>query len=182
MTTDTGVLALRAVAFGLLQDRLKEAATVNNTDLKHAMVEGDRKTVRVPMGGQSVKVGSVTFTEGSGGTPVASVSDADALTKWVESNRPDAIVKTISVAAWFVAELLTAAERKGDAVDEHGELIPGITVRISGGSTAHIQVTREKTDEAVAALIGAIFADGVAGVRSLLALPSSPSQTGDSSK
>lgn len=164
--TDLNAAALRALAFGLIQDRIAAADKTNRQELLAGMEVTDRKAVRLPLNGQPVTVGSVTHAKGS---VTASVSDEAALLEWVQANHPDAVrVETVvTVAPWLRDELLATAKRDGVAHDHNGETVPGITVR---ETASKVMVVRDKSLEAQAALIAAIFADGVEGVRSLLAI------------
>jgi hypothetical protein len=168
--TDIEAAARRAIAFGLIQDRIKTADTMNRQDLQQGMVVTDRKAVVLPLQGVPTVVGSVTLAKGA---VYASVTDEAALLEWAETNRPDAVtvVTTKVLAPWLRDELLAVAKRDGDAVDANGELIPGITVR-EGSPT--VKVIRDKSDGAQAAVLSALFADGAAGLRAMLALEAGP--------
>jgi len=172
--TDLSIEALRLAAYDLLAGRVADGTAL----AKHALAEGmtvtDRKAVVVPVDGESVKVATVSCVEGRRGKNEAVIDDPAAFTEWAEQNHPEAVYTAKHVKEWLIGEALHRAER--------GELIPGVEVIEHDPGRPYIRIQRDKTTEGEAALVDAIFQQGLAGVRSLLALPSSPSQTGDSSK
>lgn len=164
--TDIDVTALRLLAFGLLQDRIKAADAAARLDARQAMVVTQRQPVALPVDEGQRLIGSVTLASGS---TYAAVSNEAALLEWVRANHPDAIrtVITETIAPWLRDEILSLAKKRGVAVDERGEVIPGVTVR-EGDPT--VKVVRDKSPEAQAMLVEALFQNNAAGLRSLLAI------------
>lgn len=61
------------------------------------------------------------------------VSDAEALTKWVQANHPDEVETVTRVRPAFEQRLLAEAEPDGDVVtDGEGTVVPGLSVRPGG--------------------------------------------------
>jgi len=143
-------------------DAMAKALTQANKHLKSKaeqdMVVTERRPVELPLHGRPVRVASVTYVKGSDPRDRAVVTDPALFLQWVAANHPEAIRQT--VAEWFTAWV---------AVDGDGEEIPGVTVERVDGSQPYVKVIHEKSPEAKAALFDALFADGAAGLRSLLA-------------
>jgi hypothetical protein len=159
--TDIETALLRAAGLDLIVKGFKAADTDNKAELAKGLLVGDRRGVALPLDGQPVKVATVTHVNGSGPRPVAYVVDEAAFLAWVQENHPEALQTTI--APWFVNQTLAAAVKTG-------EVVPGVELDQSAGTKPYIKVERVKTDEAHAALLGAIFAENAAGLRSLLAI------------
>jgi len=155
-------LVLRQIGIAFLLEQLGNADDLNRYDLKTGMTVGSRIVAELPLAGQPVPVGTVSYRKGSSGSDVARVVDEAALLAHVKATRPDGVVE--SVAPWLVRELQAAALKSG-------EVIPGIELGTTNGSKPTIEVKLEKDSvEARAAILSAIFADGTQGLRSLLAL------------
>lgn len=178
MTTDEQLLQL--VGVKALTEGFSGAQTHLKGLLARQMTVTDRRAVALPLDGQKVKVANVAYKNGRKATTTAAVVDPAAFLAWVQANHPEAL--EVAVKEWFVAEQLKSAIDRGAAVDINGEEIPGIEVTDKPAGDPYIAVELEPTIEAKAALMSALLDNNAAGVRSLLALPSSPSQTGDSSK
>lgn len=155
-------LVLRQIGIAFLLDQLGNADDLNRYDLKSGMTVGSRIVAELPLAGQPVPVGTVSYRKGASGGRVAKVTDEAALLAHVKATRSDGVVE--SVAPWLVKELQTAALKTGEA-------IPGIELDTTSGSKPTIEVKLERDSvEARAAILSAIFADGTQGLRSLLAL------------
>ena len=163
--TDLHALTLQALGIRVIRDRVAEADERNRQALREAMQVGDRKTAQLPRGFTPdtldyIPVGAVTYAKG---ITSARVVDPGALLHWVKQNRPGEIVE--SVRGSYLSAVLTAAKRAGLAVDEHGEVIPGIEI-FQGDPI--VKVVPEKSPEADAAMVAALFTDSARVVRSLL--------------
>lgn len=174
--TNEATALVRAAAYDLIVKGFKEAEIGNKADLARQLVVGDRRGVSVPLDGQAVKVATVTYVNGSKEAPEATVIGEQQFLQWVMTNRPDAVVH--SVAPWYRAEVLARAKAAGVAVTDHGEAIPGIEVGTKPAGKPYLKVEREKSPEAQAALLGAIFENNAAGLRSLLAI-NPPTETAE---
>jgi flavin-dependent dehydrogenase len=158
---------VQLVGIDALAKGFSGAVTAAKEAVKGDMEITDRKSVTLPLDGQKVKVATVAYRNGSAPQWKASVVDRAAFMAWVRQEHPEAIVET--VAEWLVAEVLKNAQRDHVAADSNGEVIPGVEVEMSTGGNPTIAVEQEKTPEAKAALMAAIFTDGAAGLRSLVA-------------
>jgi hypothetical protein len=163
--TDLTAAALRLAAFDLLEARVKDGKAAVKHALTEGMVVGDRKGVAVPVPGQeaSAKVATITYAEGRSGGREAVVDHYPTFAEWAIRNAPEGAVEMEPrVADWFVAEALHRASR--------GEVIPGIEITETDAGRPYISIRRDKTPEAEALLVDAIFRDGATGLRSLLAI------------
>jgi hypothetical protein len=117
---DANTLLLRAAALEYLLEKIAKAKAENNAELRKVLMPGDRRMAHLADG---TIVGAVTLAK----APVsASVTDPAAFLAWVMDNRPDEIVSTVRPS--FQMAVLMAAKKRGVAVDQNGEVIPGITV------------------------------------------------------
>ncbi len=179
--SDAKTAALRALAYGLMQDRLKAGDDLNRADLKREMTVGATEPVWGDLNGQPIELGSVQHKRGTKGGTEASVTNQDAFKAWVKTHYPDNIttrtVTVSEVSPWLVALLLKEAADNGEAVDINGEAIPGVTVTEKVAGKPTLAVTRVKTIKAQAALIDLVFAQGIEGFRSLLAVEPANGET-----
>jgi hypothetical protein len=105
-------------AYALLKVRQKQISRA----LDHIAVyvdqdPGDRNSAKLG----EAKLGTVFMTNPE---PKAIVTDRDAFTKWVAKNKPTEIVE--AVRASYETALLNDLTAKGEVVDEHGEVVPGV--------------------------------------------------------
>jgi hypothetical protein len=98
------------------------------------------------------QIGSVQLTKGR---EAWTVTDPDALLKWVKANVSDEVVTVEQVRSSYVTALLARAKAEGNAVDPFtGELIPGIDCRTTPPTLT------VKPSEDAAQTIAQAFADG----------------------
>lgn len=162
MTENTQALALRAVAFSLLKDRIAAGEGLTKQDLAELMTVTDRKAVAVEFDGRVVKVGTVSFAEGKRAEFKARVEDPGAFAEWAKAENPDAVQLVPVVMPWFEQESLARAV--------YGEVIPGVEVVETEAGRPYISVRRDKSEDAQAALMSALFADNAVAARALLAI------------
>lgn len=163
------VLALRALAFRLLQQRVKHADEANRAAIADDFKVKDREVVWLDLDGQQVEVGHVRRDKG---TVTASVVDMGELIDWCAQNYPTEVEEyqpapVTRVRPSFLAKLLADAKANGAAVTAEGEPIPGIGVEAGDAKTV---VVMAKTAEAEAALVEQFKRDPLA-MQSLLELP-----------
>jgi len=170
MSDERTTLAMRSLAFRLIQDRLKDADSENRRAVAEAFPVKDRAVVWLPLNGEDVEVGHVRKDPGS---KTASVVSMTELIDWCEANYPTEVEEyqpapVTRVRPAFLDKLLAQAKADGAAVDPRtGEVVPGIDVR---QGDPKILVVGGKTNEAKAALVEALRSDPYA-LQSLLQLP-----------
>lgn len=160
--TDQSVEALRLTAYDLLASRVADGVAESKRNLADSMAVTDRKAVVVPVDGEQVKVATVSYVSGRAGDVKARIEDLDAFIEWARQDNPDAVRMVPVVLPWFEQEALHRAQV--------GEVIPGIEMVETDPGKPYIRIQRDKSPEATAALVDAIFQEGVDGVRSLLAI------------
>lgn len=105
-------------AYGLLKVRQKQISQA----LDHIAVyvdqdPGDRNSAKLG----EARLGTVFKTDPEA---KAKVADRDAFTKWVAASHSTEIVE--AVRSSYETALLDAITRRGDVVDENGEVVPGV--------------------------------------------------------
>lgn len=162
-------LALRALAFRLLQQRVKHADDANRAAIADDFKVKDREVVWLDLDGEPVEVGHVRRDKG---TITASVVDMGELIDWCEQNYPSEVEEyqpapVTRVRPAFLSKLLADAKANGAAITAEGEPIPGVEVAAGEPKTV---VVMAKTLEAEAALVEQFRRDPLA-MQSLLELP-----------
>lgn len=172
--TDRKAAVLKALAYGMLQDRIKAGDDQNRVDLRREMPIGATEPAWGTLNGQDIELGAVQHKRGTKAETVASITDEDAFLEWAKTAHPEAVItETVTrttISGWLPAEVVKNAVANGAAVDADGVAIPGVTVSEKPAGNPTIAVTRIKTDEAKAALIELVMSQGLDGFRSLLAL------------
>lgn len=161
--TDEETALVRAAGFDLLLSGFKDAQLANKAELARRMPVGDRRGVVLLIDGNPVRVATVTHVNGSGPRVRAVMRDPDAFAEWARQENPHAVETVAVVSPWFEQEAIARAVRTGEA-------IPGVDLVEAEGTQPYVKVARDKTPEARAALLGAIFENNAAGLRALLAI------------
>lgn len=125
--SDMQDLARRAMAAKTISDQIKAIGDDAKGDLLGLMAEHGSERVRVT-DGNGDDFGTVTLVPGRIG---ARITDPAAFLAWVAERYPEQIIQTVNPA--FAERLLATAARKGDPVDDEGELVPGVTVGQGSG-------------------------------------------------
>lgn len=125
--SDMQQLARRAVAAKTISDMIKAVGDDAKGDLLGLMAEHGSERVRVTSE-TGDDFGAVTLVPGRIN---ARIIDPAAFLAWVLERYPEQIIQTVSPA--FAERLLATAARKGDPVDDQGEVIPGVMVGQGAG-------------------------------------------------
>lgn len=134
MTDKTALLA----AYWMKQ-QLDKFITDHKSDLMKKLGPGDSVSARFDLDGQELPLGKIARTEPH---PAWKLKDPDALLAWAKKNRPDLVDYVAVLDKEKTNALLNQVAQQNAAVDENGEVIPGINWDNTGGS--HIRYTPAK--------------------------------------
>jgi hypothetical protein len=125
----------RAAVLRAIKDQAAAEEKTTTTALRDQLHGGDRLSAR---GLNGERIGIVWITEDG---HEAQVTNLTLLLAWVREHAPHNIVEAIAPA--YLDGLLSYAKRKGEAVTEDGEVLPGVTVSPKPGNLA-MKVTEDE--------------------------------------
>jgi hypothetical protein len=159
----------RAAILKALSDEIGAGVKSNKAALKDAMDENGIDSLGCLLD-DGTRVAKVTQ---AGGKTTPQVTDMRKFAAWVEATRPDEIVTEVikTVRDGTQNAILADIAKRGAAVTEQGDLIPGVT--FVTGST-YLTVTYEKDGPGGQELIKQAWQRGEIDLPSLLALPAPP--------
>jgi hypothetical protein len=135
--------ALRMAVLKVLVAELSAAKKSADFEIRRCWRPSDRLTATISGGDD---IGTVTLAKGR---TTASVADTAAYEAWVRATHPEQIETvpaTTRVNPEFTARLTSAAKQLGVAVDETGEVVPGIEVS-AGDPYPMVKLAEDARDE-----------------------------------